>query len=582
MGQDIVEIKKISFSGNSFFHSAILRMETSLYTINWFEKKILGKQPYFFSRSAVRMETDKLRTFYQREGFLYATVNSKIEGDGKENSVKVELIIDEGEPVVIQSVNYGFESDSPDKMELKQKFEKEVRYIAGQRFRDEEIHAAKQAILKICYNAGYPYATVSPDIKFCDNTKQEIELRWKINTGLKSEFASIEVIGNEKIETSLILNQLAFEKGMQYSLKRLDKSQEWIYELGVFQVASIRPLVSNISRDTIFVQIVIKEAPRISLKTGVGYGSEDKLRLMAEIRKLGFLGGARRLTLYARHSALEPYHLNATFVQPAFFYPTLSLQFNPFIRRQEEPGYSIERKGSSVTLTNKLVRDLYSYLRYTYEIVDNLTDEKVAPTSEMSQSHYNKDNITLGLTYDNGLPKFTPRRGFYYSGYYMVSGIMPSTTYKFRKWLMDFRKYQSIRKSVFAFRIKTGFIQSHDSDGIIPSEERFYAGGSNSIRGWQRSQLGPLDGNGKPLGGNVLFESSLEWRYSLVRKLSGVVFIDAGNVWQHSFKFSELRFAMGAGMRYDTPIGPIRIDLAIPVFDEKTSTEWHFSIGHAF
>jgi outer membrane protein insertion porin family len=557
-------------------------METSLYTVNWFDKKILRKQPFFFSRSALRVEADKLHTFYQREGFLYATITPKIETDDEKQSVKVQFVITEGEPLTIREVRYTFGLESRDSIDMKYEINKQVKFTSGQRFRDEEVHKMKATILNICYNEGYPYASVMPDVHFYDERKKMINLNWKIDTGPKAEFGNVGVLGNEKIETALILNQVAFKKGMPYSQNRLDKSQEWIYELGVFQVASVRPLMDEKLGDTIFVQIFIKEAPRTTLKTGLGYGSEDKLRLMLELRKLGFFGGARRLTFYGRRSALEPYHFNISFIQPAFYYPTLSLQINPYYRKQDEPGYSVGRKGSSITLTHKLVRDLYSYLRYTYEVVKNLQEETVTVEDDLNETHYNKDYVTIGLTYENALPKFTPNRGFYISAYYMLNGIMRNSSFKYRKWLLDFRKYQALKKSVLAFRIKTGIIFSQDWRDYIPPEERFYSGGSASVRGWQRSQLGPLDENGNPSGGNQLLECGIELRHVLIRKISGVLFMDAGNVWIKSFKINELRYALGAGIRYDMPIGPLRFDLAKPVFDEKKSIELHFSIGHAF
>ena len=112
----------------------------------------------------------------------------------------------------------------------------------------------------------------------------------------------------------------------------------------------------------------------------------------------------------------------------------------------------------------------------------------------------------------------------------------------------------------------------------------FYSGGSNSVRGWMRQELGPTDEQGIPTGGSTLFEGSVEWRQRFIGSFGGVAFLDFGNVWQeeYAFKPSEIRYAAGVGMRYRTPIGPMRFDIARPVFDEENTWQWHLSVGHAF
>ena len=121
-------------------------------------------------------------------------------------------------------------------------------------------------------------------------------------------------------------------------------------------------------------------------------------------------------------------------------------------------------------------------------------------------------------------------------------------------------------------------------DKVTPLEERFYSGGSNSVRGWGRSMLGPVSSVNKPLGGNSQAEASAELRYPLYKMLHGVVFYDIGNVWSDylTFPWSELRHAGGAGLRFQTPIGPIRMDLAWPLGEGKRSMQVHVSIGQAF
>ena len=135
-----------------------------------------------------------------------------------------------------------------------------------------------------------------------------------------------------------------------------------------------------------------------------------------------------------------------------------------------------------------------------------------------------------------------------------------------------------------ATRLKIGDISSMDAGGFIPVEDRFYSGGSNSVRGWARSELGPKDSNGKPVGGNSVLEGSLELRIPLLGSFDSAVFWDFGNVWEEEFGdvLNELNHALGFGLRFKTPIGPVRFDLAAPVFNEEKHIRWHLTIGEAF
>ncbi|MBN1542268.1 BamA/TamA family outer membrane protein, partial [candidate division KSB1 bacterium] len=131
---------------------------------------------------------------------------------------------------------------------------------------------------------------------------------------------------------------------------------------------------------------------------------------------------------------------------------------------------------------------------------------------------------------------------------------------------------------------KAGVMQPIWGATLTPIEERFYAGGSTSIRGWSRSQLGPLGRSGEPLGGNSLFEFSQEWRFPIHGNLSGVFFFEGGNVWSLclTLPLTDLRYAAGCGLRFSTPIGPIRLDFATPALEGSQPWQIYLSFGQAF
>jgi outer membrane protein insertion porin family len=209
------------------------------------------------------------------------------------------------------------------------------------------------------------------------------------------------------------------------------------------------------------------------------------------------------------------------------------------------------------------------------------------PLPSNFRSDYPKEGINLTVGYNSSDPLFTPRSGISAALSTTFSGLdwLRSDEYRFNRLLFDLRGYTILTEDfVMAARFKAGSIRSFDSPEFIPFEERFYAGGSVSVRGWGRSLLGPLDPRGNPIGGSSLLETGIEFRVPEGSTISWVAFLDAGNVWETplTYKIDDLQYAGGVGLRYATPIGPLRLDIAHPIGHGSQQVQWWFSIGHAF
>ncbi len=157
---------------------------------------------------------------------------------------------------------------------------------------------------------------------------------------------------------------------------------------------------------------------------------------------------------------------------------------------------------------------------------------------------------------------------------------------------------------VFAVRARAGSIEAiggtvdefgqPPEETLVPFYKRYFLGGATTLRGWGRYDVAPLSGSGLPIGGHTFANFSTELRVPIWGKLGGVIFLDGGNVWTNAwdFNFKDLKYDMGPGLRYDTPIGPIRADVGIQLNHipgllvngepEPRRYRFHFSIGHAF
>jgi outer membrane protein insertion porin family len=153
--------------------------------------------------------------------------------------------------------------------------------------------------------------------------------------------------------------------------------------------------------------------------------------------------------------------------------------------------------------------------------------------------------------------------------------------------MLHFNLYQKIyRGIVLAASVRGGFAEGYGDTRELPIVERFFLGGRTTVRGYEQDTLGPKGSDGNPTGGNAFLMESLEVRTSITNAIGFVVFLDGGNVWVKIDEIdpSDLKFTAGFGLRYNTPVGPVRVDYGRKLQTEKgeSSGEIHFSIGHAF
>ncbi|MDG5800679.1 outer membrane protein assembly factor BamA [Marinilabiliaceae bacterium ANBcel2] len=588
-GQTDPEIRKISFKGNSTFSEKTLKNEISFSASRWLGQKILGKTPSYYTEDASAMNKRELIHFYQSEGYLNISIEKREIKEVKSGK-KVELtyFINEGDPVLIDSVAFksGVEDIDSSLAEELNRSRSSIEAVPGNRFRDDLIWNDRDVITRLAVEEGYAYAEINPIIKV-DTTKKKATILWDIDAGPFSHFGEVTITGNNRTAEHHIRQQIAFNKGDVYSREKLSISQQQVHQLGVFRVASLRAQLTREKRDTIPVKVSITEAPQTSTRLGAGYGREDKIRTFIDYQILNFPYGVQRVNLYAKHSALEPYRFEAKITQPAVFSPNSTITLSPFIRRQKEAGYNLMLYGSELSLLQKLTSTISSSVNIFYETVrlDTAT-VAIVETPEFSDRKYSKKGISVGAQFDNSKPRFNPSYGWMIALNAKSNSNILSGTFPFLKYQVEIKNYREILRDriILALKFKGGAVQTTKGNSFVPVEERFYAGGGRSVRGWARHQLGPMDENKIPLGGKGAIELSIEPRIRITRIVSAALFYDAGNIWENTtdISISDLRSSAGAGLRFQTPIGPAGIDVSRPVWDDDKSWQLHFNIGHAF
>lgn len=583
-GQENYSVRSITFLGNDSLSSEMILEQIQHYPTSWFKDVILFEDPFLFSKDIFEKDIDRIIRLYQREGFIDAAIK-KVDfiQDDENKKVELKISINEGTPVNVDSIKF---IGSIENKKLIPDIAKELNLSKGKRFRDKLISNDKNLILNKFVNNGYPYVDANYLLSL-DTIKSEVTINWQIKPGELSRFGDILFNGNTRTEADLLEEKLTFSTGDIYSVKELDSTQRNIYDLGLFYIVSLNAELNNPDSNLIHVKVNIEEAPQFNTKLGIGYGRDEKFRSSLNQDWLSFLGGARQLNFKAKYSSLEPYNLRLSLLQPDFIWERTTLTATGFLQKQKEPSFTIDRLGIQLGLYRPFLFNISGSVKYTFENnnLDLMSISKIAKENFDFRKLYNKSSIEIGFERITSTPIFNPYYGSSVSIALHYSGLGLGSKYHFFRPTFDFRKYKDLTNwLIFAFKIKMGSIFSYDNDGIIPFEERFYSGGSSSIRGWGRFELGPSDILNKPIGGKSLLELNAEFRYPIYSIVSGVVFLDFGNVWKNelTYKFDDLRYSSGWGLRVDTPIGPIRLDLAIPVFEGAARLQYFISVGQAF
>lgn len=577
-----VKVKDLNFEANHQISDGKLRAAIQTATRPWYAFFLRWMTPPPFDEATFLTDLLRIEKFYHQEGFLQAKVSDyKVKYNDKQDKVELLVVIDEGEPTKVSTIDCHFLSDSSDGL-TPQGILQTLRLKSGKHYREADLKADYEQIVKKFSNHGYPYVEARVRPHFRKNA-QVVSLEWLIDPGPFCYFGDIHYTGNEHVSNGAIRRGLGFSEGEPFAQNKLANAQTQVYRLELFQFVSLQATNLEDRPTQIPIEVKVKEATLRTLKFGFGYGTEEQIRASAQWRHLNFFGGARILRVNAKRSGLLPVEVETELRQPYFLSNKNDLILKPFFRWEDNKSFEERSIGAEVTLNRRLTPQTSAFFS---TIVEKDTVQRVS--ADTTKGNATKSILRIGLTHSSTDEVFTPTQGNITSILVEEAGRFLSTPSKYLKVYFQHRLYTRIDKhNTLALKIAAGSMKPIRGSAFTPIEERFFAGGSYSVRGWGRQALGPYK-NG-PLGGDSILEGSIELRRTIYKQFAGAAFLDFGNVWQkwNGFDLTDLHYAAGIGIRYNTPIGPLRIDLAARLNKQKRPTperdlKVHLSIGQAF
>lgn len=595
-------VRKITFEGNKLFPEGALK------------KVLKNKEAMFFFQSGTFMKDEiekdaqRLVDFYKNEGYQKARVVSSavLETPKKEkDAVDLKFTLVEGKLFRLKAVKFQGNTLTNDK-ELNENLEMKEGDKLSQRRLDEGV----ARIREIYTERGYIYAAVLPDISF-DDEKAEGNLTLRFHEGTVAYIDRILIRGNEETKDKVILREITVKPGDQFDTKKVRKSMERIYNLGFFE--DVRPYTEpsmESGKENLIFDVKERQTGTVSL--GGGYSSQYGFVGFLQLTKANLFGLGIRIGAEWEFGQKRR-NMSLDYYDPYFWDSPVSLGLGYWRTDRDLPNtFQQESEGGSVSFGYRPAEDWRITLGYKYEVnkvtayddiplPDGVTDKPQATSSPSLTVNYDdRDNIfdpmrgmshqwfmqVAGGPYPKGGINFIGGDTRYYKVLYDVSFFQPSPV---KMWLVG--------RPSLGLHMRTGRAWGYGGQDV-PVWERFFLGGTDSIRGYAERVLGPVDPNtGYSSGGRAMWQFNAEMKWPIFPRILTIAapFYDVGNAWENSpFSLSKeelvakpLAQSVGIGIRLTIPntILVVRLDYGWGLTEEYHpigSGRLHFNIGNIF
>jgi outer membrane protein assembly complex protein YaeT len=554
------------------------------------------------SEGYLREDVNTIRSLYLTNGFRDVQVGYEIEENfhGKADQIGITFRIDEGPQVFVGSLKINGVKD-----EERAEIDRVLTTLESQPFSVVNATADRDNILTYFYNLGFP--NTSFDFKVLSTSSENlVDVVYEVNRGEQSYVREVLVGGLQVTDPELVYKRIELFQGQPLSQSAMVDTQRRLYDLGIF--ANVAMAVQNPTGDerSKYVLFQLEESKRYSATVGfgaelarIGGGSQNlrsaagaatfSPRIQFEVTRLNMLGIAHSLSFRTRVSNIQQRAL-INYLAPQFrSKENLNLAFTALADQSRDVRtYTSRRYEGSVQLGQRinLARNVLYRVAWRQTGIDESSLQVQPGLIPVLAQPAKVGIISATLIEDKRDDPTDSTRGIYTSLDFGLATKALFSGSDFGRFLGRNSTYHRLSSKLILARTTTfGLLEPisgryRQRTGFdIPLPERFFAGGAASHRGFPENQAGPRDSvTGFPVGGDTVFMNGLELRFPLIgNNLGGVFFHDAGNVYENLSKFSfrlrqkgdeDFNFmvhAVGFGVRYQTPIGPFRVDLAYTV-----------------
>ena len=562
---DHPKVGSIEFFGNEHYSSAKLRLLIGT------KKNRLYKESRFYNDVLIRDIKDII-DFYYLHGFQEAGLEDlRIEWSDDSSMVDLKIYLNEGRPVIVDSISL----TGVEKLPL-QEVRKNLYFKTGDWLDLEVLEASSDALTGYYARKGYLDVRVLSRIDKNDSTAN---VAFEIHEGNEHYYHGIEVRGNARTKTWIIEKALRLKEGDEITLGNIEAFQRRLIKQGLY--SSVKVSTDHFESDSlvnIIVDVVEKEPGEFSL--GGGFGSEERARTAALLSYINLAGRAAALSMEGKLSKLDRSTALKHYA-PYILRSGLHVRAQTSYSRQIEPNFDREKIEAAASIGynfSEWVRLACSY-KFRRTTLSNLPLDL---QDIYGGEHFNLYGLELAADFRDN--QIYTRRGIYGAVNGAISNPKGFGKADFLRGGFDFRAYRDfLSKVVAAVQIKSGSLLKLDLE-TIPLEERFFLGGTNSLRGYDRNSLGPQTSLGTPQGGNFYYFIRSEIRADVYLPVFIKIFIDNGALYKSlsASRIDGTSTSAGLGIGALWGVWSARLEYAWRLEDTIKPGRIHFQVGQAF
>ncbi len=540
-------------------------------------EQLADKTPASLAALRRRAEEDVegFKKVLRSEGYYANEVAFKI--DDKQSPVAVTFNITPGPLFRITKFEIGFteRADNPPVPTLD-----DLGIEIGMPARSEPVVSAQaQAVVELT-NRGYPDARVEKQDAVVDFGTDAMEVTITLDPGPRLYMGELNLEGLKTVEVDYVRRLAAWEPGKLYDVRVLDDLRRRYLRTGLFNTVRLKPRKEAPTDSTVPITLIFEEREHRSIGLGASFSTSEGFGTQYYWENRNMFGSGEKLRADLTIAEIRR-ELKVTYVKPNFIKLDHNLNASFDLKQENTEAYDEDSATAFVGIDRRWRKKwvVGAGVSLEYAVIDD---------SGVEES-YALAGLPLTARYDSTDDLLDPTKGRRFSAelvpYLGLNDVSPD----FLRLELDGSTYYSVidnERLILAARAKMGMMAG-DSASAIPAPKRFYAGGGGSVRGYQYQTVGPLDANNDPIGGRSLLEVGFEARVKITDSIGIVPFIEGGNVYESMAPDFSGEFLWGAGLgfRYYTAIGPIRLDVAVPLNKRPNvddSYQIYISIGQAF
>jgi outer membrane protein insertion porin family len=455
----------------------------------------------------------------------------------------------------------------------------ELRMREGAPYRVRDLARDRDTVVAAYRNAGYLQAEVTPEVAFSED-RAEARVVLHVQPGAATTVDHVVIAGLDTTREEVVRREILVKEGEPLGLSRVLESQHRLGVLGLFERLSVTEMdPESVGKRSVIVRA--EEAPRTTVAYGLGSAAKEWLRGSVEVTRRNLFGLDRRISVFARASLRPGFRLVTTYREPYLFGRRQELFVTAYREDEDRSTFSFVRQGITVQTVRALSTGWNLVLRETYE--EGRTFKTQEDCLELGRAFcpHTLSGPSASLVHDTRDDALDPGRGHFFLTDAQVSHrLLGGNTLV--KGFVQGSSYELLRAgTVLALAARLGLARTFGEDEpiLIPTPDRFFAGGDYTLRGFGTDDV-------RREGGNALLLGGAELRQRLGGALWLAAFAEAGNVYPlvSDLSLSDLRYTAGLGLRYRSAVGPLRFDWGYKLDRRPREKPFalHFTIGHAF